>query len=246
MKSNLAESIPPDSWDLETAPLVSSLRSSDFDIVFQPIVDLENGEVFALEALTRCKIKEFSSPEKLFLKAAEQTACGSLGRKIRDVVFSQNVSERLFINVHPDELSAPWLVRPDDPLSFYDNEVYLEITETAIFGKDALHVPILNEVCERTGARIVLDDFGVGYSNLERLSDLHFAFVKLDRSLVRDLHLSQRKRVVVKHIIRMCGELGAEVVVECIESAEELKAAIDLGARYGQGFFLARPELRRK
>jgi EAL domain-containing protein (putative c-di-GMP-specific phosphodiesterase class I) len=65
--------------------------------------------------------------------------------------------------------------------------------------------------------------------------------VKLDMSLVRGIDKHPRKRVLVKHLVRLCSELGAEVVAEGIETADELRAACDVGAHLVQGFALARP-----
>ena len=65
--------------------------------------------------------------------------------------------------------------------------------------------------------------------------------VKLDRRLVENLHLNPRKRTLVSNVVRLCGELGAEVVAEGIETVDELSAVRDAGAQYGQGYLLGRP-----
>ena len=67
----------------------------------------------------------------------------------------------MFVNIHPHELSSRWLVRPDDPLAFHSREVYLEITESAAFTYFELCMDVLKEVCRRTGAHLVVDDYGV-------------------------------------------------------------------------------------
>ena len=99
---------------------------------------------------------------------------------------------------------------------------------------------ILNEVRGR-GVSMVVDDLGAGFSNLKYIADLHPRFVKLDRVLVAGLTRRSRMFVLVSGIVEMCVKLGARVVAEGIETAEELDAVIASGAHFGQGYLLARP-----
>jgi EAL domain-containing protein (putative c-di-GMP-specific phosphodiesterase class I) len=220
---------------------VRTLTVSDLGVVFQPIVEMATGAVFAHEALARCRRPEYPNPGVLFERAVEENACGRLGRLIREVAFSTCGEIPLFVNLHPDELNSRWLVRPDDPLCFHGRPVFLEITETAAFTHFDLCRDVLNELCRRTGALLVVDDFGAGYSNLSRLVELEPAIVKLDLELTRDIHRRERQRAVVRHMVNLCTELGARVVAEGIEQADELLALRDLGVHFGQGYFLARP-----
>jgi EAL domain-containing protein (putative c-di-GMP-specific phosphodiesterase class I) len=220
---------------------VRTLTVSDLGVVFQPIVEMASGTVFAHEALARCRRPEYPNPGVLFERAVAENACGRLGRLIREVAFSTCGEVPLFVNLHPDELSSRWLVRPDDPLCFHGRPVFLEITETAAFTHFELCRDVLNELCRRTGALLVVDDFGAGYSNLHRLVELEPAIVKLDLALTRDIHRHGRQRAVVRHMVNLCTELGARIVAEGIEQADELLALRDLGVHFGQGYFLARP-----
>lgn len=235
------------SWTLSGADPVDgvggvrTLTVSDLGVVFQPIVELATGLTFAHEALVRPRRPEYPNPLVLFERAVAESACGRLGRLIREVAFSTCGEVPLFVNLHPDELNSRWLVRPDDPLCFHARPVFLEITETAAFTHFDLCKGVLNELCRRTGALLVVDDFGAGYSNLHRLVELEPAIVKLDLALTRDIHRHARQRAVVRHMVNLCTELGARVVAEGIEVADELLAVRDLGVHYGQGYFLARP-----
>jgi EAL domain-containing protein (putative c-di-GMP-specific phosphodiesterase class I) len=220
---------------------VHSLMPDELKIAYQPIVDLHKGEAYAYEALVRCEVEEYANPTVLFKQAVKEDSCGHLGRKIRDAIFSTNVGTRLFINVHPDELRSRWLVRPDDPICYSKEEIFLEVTESATLQYYDLCVSVLKEVCSRTGANLVIDDLGAGYSNLTRIVDLHPAVVKLDMALARDLDKNKRKRILVTHLVQLCVELEAKVVIEGIETLDELKAACDTGAHYAQGYYLARP-----
>jgi EAL domain-containing protein (putative c-di-GMP-specific phosphodiesterase class I) len=143
--------------------------------------------------------------------------------------------------LHPSELEEAWLVRPDDPIFAHDDDIYLEISESVPMTHSDLCASVLSLARSRTGVYLVVDDFGAGYSNLELISDLTPKLVKLDRKLVDGLHGSSRKQKLVSMVVRLCQELGAEVVAEGIETRDELSAVRDAGAQYGQGYLLGRP-----
>lgn len=222
-------------------PDAIGLTEADIDIVFQPIVSVTTQRIFACEALTRCRWPTLANPEILFQRASEASCCGRLGRIVRAVAIERAPSIPLFVNVHPDELSARWLVRPDDPVYFHERDVYLEITESAAFTHYDLCVNVLREIRSRTGVYLAVDDLGAGHSNLKRVLDLEPRIVKLDRALITGLHQSKRQQILVRHVVRLCVELGAEVVAEGIETVDELSAVIDSGAHYAQGYLLGRP-----
>ena len=220
---------------------VRALTVSDLGVVFQPIVDMRTGATFAHEALVRCRRPEYTAPPVLFEHAVKENACGRLGRLIREVAFQTCGDVPLFVNLHPEELASRWLVRPDDPLCFHAAPVFLEITESAAFTHFDLCLSVLRELCRRSGALLVVDDFGAGHSNLERVVDLEPSIVKLDLALTRGVHAHPRKRAVVRHVVNLCKELGARVVAEGIETVDELSCVRDLGVDFAQGYLLARP-----
>jgi EAL domain-containing protein (putative c-di-GMP-specific phosphodiesterase class I) len=217
------------------------VKPSDLSAVFQPIVTLATGEVFAYEALVRCGVPRFSSPPVLFEHAGASRATGRLGRMIREIAVPLCGGKPLFVNLHPNELEEGWLVRPDDPIFSHDHDIYLEITESAPITHFDLCTSVLREVCSRASAYLVVDDLGAGYSNLKIIADLEPKVVKLDRQLVQDLDSKPRQQKLVSFTVNLCNQLGAAVVAEGIETLEELKAVVDCGAQYGQGYLLARP-----
>lgn len=220
---------------------MGSLTRAELDVVFQPIVDLTTGGTLAYEALARCKRPEFENPLALFEQAQREGAVGKLGRTVRQVAFERCEDAPLFVNIHPRELDEGWLVRPDDPIFFHDRPVYLEITESAAFNYFDRCLSVLREIGARGGGHLVVDDLGAGYSNLKRVVDLEPKIVKLDLALVRGIEKSKRQQTLVRHVVTLCQELGAEVVAEGIETSEELRAVCDTGAHYGQGYLFARP-----
>jgi EAL domain-containing protein (putative c-di-GMP-specific phosphodiesterase class I) len=204
-----ARSAPPEPATGD-AFLGSVVPSDSLSVVFQPIVSLDTGAVFACEALVRCSVPAYSNPEKLFADASLAGCTGRLGRMNREVALSVCRDLPVFLNVHPSELNEPWLIRPDDPIYTHATDVYLEITETVPFQHFDLCHSVLREIRWRGGVHLVVDDLGAGYSNLKRISDLEPKVVKLDRELIHGLH-----------------EKG-------IELAEEYTAIRDCGVHYGQ------------
>jgi EAL domain-containing protein (putative c-di-GMP-specific phosphodiesterase class I) len=217
------------------------VQREDLSCVFQPIVDIQTGQLFATEALVRCRIAEFQDPLALFRHAVAANCCGRLGRMIRDIAIPLCAGAPIFVNIHPNELSERWLVRPDDPIFSHDDQVFLEVTESVPFTHFQLCLDVLKEVRSRGGVHLVVDDLGAGYSNLGRIADLEPKFVKLDRDLITKLDRHPRRRQLVTSIVRLCVELGASVVAEGIETRDEYSAICDTGAQYGQGYLFARP-----
>jgi EAL domain-containing protein (putative c-di-GMP-specific phosphodiesterase class I) len=216
------------------------ISERDVMCVFQPVVDLKTGKIFAYEALARTKAPEFEGPLALFAAAVAESVTGELGRLLRAIALEGCQGHPLFLNIHPAELNEKWVVQPDDPIFNHTEDVYLEITEAVPLSHFRLCKDMLAEVRGR-GVHLVVDDLGAGYSNLKYIADLHPRVVKLDRDLIAGLTKDTRLFKLVSAIVRLCSELDSKVVAEGIETQTELEAVIAAGARYGQGYFLARP-----
>jgi EAL domain-containing protein (putative c-di-GMP-specific phosphodiesterase class I) len=209
-------------------------------VAFQPIVHLEKREVFGQEALARCKSPGFGDAMTLINQALEARCMGELGRELRAIATRTSPRTALFLNLHPSEFDEGWLVRPDDAMFFYEEPLYLEITEAVPLSHYQHCHGMLQEI-RRRGVSLAIDDLGAGYSNMKYIADLAPEVVKLDRKLIANLRKDSRLHKLVTAIVRMCGDLNAKVVAEGIETSEELRAVIDTGAHYGQGFLFARP-----
>jgi EAL domain-containing protein (putative c-di-GMP-specific phosphodiesterase class I) len=223
---------------LDTLPDV--LRFGDLSVVFQPIVSLRTMRPFAYEALVRSNSPHWSGPPNLFDEAIRTRFVGALGRAIRELAVLGCADTPLFLNVHPNEFDESWLVQPDDPIFQHDQPIYLEVTESVPLTHFAFCHSVLREIRGK-GVSLAVDDLGAGYSNLKYIVDLRPEIVKLDRTLVADVAKDRRLQVLVRHMVRLCQDLGARVVAEGIEQEEEMRALVDLGAHYGQGYYFARP-----
>jgi len=216
------------------------LDARDVKVVYQPLVDLKTRKIFAYEALVRSKSADFDSPMSLFDAAVQHSCTGELGRIIRELAVEGCPTHPLFLNIHPAELNEKFVVQPDDPIFQHSEDVYLEITEGVPLSHFRLCQSVLSEVRTR-GVYLVVDDLGAGYSNLKYIADLHPRVVKLDRDLIMGLVKDTRMFRLVSGIVVLCRELGAMVVAEGIETAEELDAVLAAGAHFGQGYLLAKP-----
>lgn len=224
-----------------SAALERFISSADLSVVFQPIVRVKTNEVFAYEALVRCAVPEYKNPVHLFERALRDRCVGRLGKMIREVAVPLCEGVPTFFNVHPVELSDHWLVRPDDPIFRHDQPVFLEITESVPLNHFDLCHSVLREVRARGDVHLVVDDLGAGFSNLKYIADLEPAVVKLDRELVAGIDGQPRMQRLVGWLVRLCEDLGAEVVAEGVETQDELAAVRDQGVPLVQGYLLARP-----
>ncbi|MDF1566319.1 MAG: EAL domain-containing protein [Deltaproteobacteria bacterium] len=209
-------------------------------LVFQPLYDIQERRVFAYEALVRGTTQTFPGPAEILKGAVEADLIGDLGRILREMAIEGCPDTPLFLNIHPGELNHGLLVRPDDPIYFHDQPIFIEITESV----PLTHFRWCNEVLTEMRSRdimLAVDDLGSGYSNLKYIADLQPEVVKLDMALIRDLDTTPRKMILVKAIVRLCVDLGARVVAEGIETLGEYQAVVDTGAHLAQGYFLARP-----
>ena len=214
-------------------------------IAYQPIVCACNQTVFGHEALLRSNEPSLPHPGAVIDAAERLGELQKLGRAIRDraAVPAQDqpgAAGTLFVNLHVHDLLDPTLINPDAPLSQIADRVVLEITERSSLEE-------INDVRNRVAAlremgfRIAVDDLGAGYAGLTSFAQLEPEVVKLDMSLVRDVHLSSTKQKVIRSMARLCQDMGMLVVGEGVENAEERDTLIDLGCDLLQGFYFAKP-----
>lgn len=213
-------------------------------MAFQPIVQAVDGTVFAQEALLRSEEPALPHPGAVLEVAERGQRLFDLGRIVRahvaDTIASSPPDWRFFVNVHPEDLRDPSLYHADAPLSRFAERVVLEITERASL--EALpgvrtQVASLREM----GFKIALDDLGAGYAGLTSFVRLEPEFVKLDMSLVRDVHQNEAKQKIIGSMVGLCHEMGKQIIAEGVEQAAERDALVELGCDQLQGYFFGRP-----
>jgi two-component system cell cycle sensor histidine kinase/response regulator CckA len=213
-------------------------------MAFQPIVDARTAAPFGVEALMRSDEPSMASPPAILSAATELGCLARLGRLIRARAASAFAPHRdrltLFVNLHPDELDDNELVAPDSPLSAIAGHVVLEVTERAALRSSPDLVARLARLREM-GYRLAVDDIGAGYSGLTSFTDLMPEIVKIDMSLVREVHLSALKQRTIQSISSLCHDVGTLVVAEGIETPLERECLATLGCDLLQGYLFGRP-----
>ena len=236
--------------------LRQALDRKEFRLVYQPIVDLNEGRVTGFESLLRWQHPEsgLTSPDAFLSIAMELGLMKSIGEwtlveacrqlkvwqeqfpRVRPLTVSVNFSIGQFAQDDLTHLIQKVLERSGiDPSS-----VKLEITESEMMKNPEAAIKVLDEI-KAQKIDTCLDDFGTGYSSLSHLQQLAIRFLKIDQSFVRRLGTEDDALAIVKTIITLAHQLGRQVIAEGVETAEHLVILRSLGCEYGQGYFFAKP-----
>lgn len=213
-------------------------------MAYQPILTAADGSVFGVEALLRTDDRSLGGPSEILAAAEKLNRVHELGRLVRERVAEDAAhvpeSALLFVNLHPADLLDPLLYSASAPLSQMAKRVVLEITERSSLqdvGDAVSRVASLRAM----GFRIAIDDLGAGYAGLTSFAQLEPEIVKLDMTLVRNVHASATHRRVIRSMTALAREMNMLVVAEGIEVEEEREAVVALGCELLQGYLFARP-----
>jgi EAL domain-containing protein (putative c-di-GMP-specific phosphodiesterase class I) len=213
-------------------------------IAFQPIVRANDCSVFGYEALLRSAEPSLPHPGAVLDAAERLAALPRLGRVIRErasePMLRADPSWVLFLNLHPEDLLDPVLHAEGTALAELAPRVVLEITERASLHKVTDVRARVTALRER-GFRVAVDDLGAGYAGLSSFAQLEPDIVKLDMTLVRDVHKTPVKRKLVASMTQVCRDLGLSVVAEGVECAEERDVLVEVGCDLLQGYHFAKP-----
>lgn len=213
-------------------------------MAFQPIVHAQSGLVFGYEALLRSAEPTLPHPGAVLDAAEQLNQLDRLGRAIRGSsarpMLDAPSDAALFVNLHTTDLLDPELVSKAAPLSSIAHRVVLEVTERSSIEKISDVRERVGEL-RRMGFRIAVDDLGAGYAGLTSFALLEPEIVKLDMSLVRDVHKSATRRKLIHSMSALCHDMGMLVVGEGVETVEERDTLIDLGCDLLQGYLFAKP-----
>ncbi len=213
-------------------------------LAFQPILREGEARVFGYEALMRSHEKKLATPGAMLGAAESLGKLDVLGRRVRALAAASLAQApddaQLFVNLHSRDLLDQALFESSTPLTSLASRVVLEITERANV-EDVDDVSARLSILRFHGFRIAVDDLGAGYAGLTSFATVEPEFVKLDMSLVRNLHASPVRRRLVASMVDACRDLGSNVVAEGIESQEELRVLRELGCELFQGYLFAKP-----
>jgi diguanylate cyclase (GGDEF)-like protein/PAS domain S-box-containing protein len=236
--------------------LREAVERSLLPIHYQPIVDLATGRIRVLEALARWPDGRPEVAPRDFIPIAEEAGViGALGLHVLrtaletlatwrrlgivddEVRISVNVSSRQL-----DDPGFPGAVRAAIAAAGLDGDALrLELTENALMQEPQWIGGFVREVCS-TGVRLLLDDFGTGFSSLAALHEFPIDALKIDRSFVASINsVAGESEVIVRSTIALAHSLGLQVIAEGIEDPRQLRRLRTLGCEYGQGFLFSPP-----
>ncbi len=234
--------------------LRGALEKGQFELVYQPIVDLATGRICKTEALLRWRHPQHGlvSPAVFIPLAEESGLIHGIGDWVfREAMhFTQGLIKRTgvplqtSVNVSPVQFAneafpAQWMEHLQQN-GISGAALVVEITEGILIHHRPEVVRKLEDL-RQAGITVAIDDFGTGYSSLSYIKRFDIDVLKIDQSFVRDMVSDFSSQALVEAIIVMAHKLGLEVVAEGIETAEQRDLLVALGCDYGQGYFLSRP-----
>ena len=231
--------------------LRQAIRNGDeFELLFQPLVDVKSGKVKSCEALLR-----WNNPERGlvmpddFIPVAEATG---LIVPLGEWVLRQGCKEAMrwpeeitvAINVSPVQFKSKTLVQSiKNALAesgLPASRLEIEITEQVLMNESEGAFAILHEIRD-LGIKISMDDFGIGYSSIGYLRSFPFSTIKIDESFIRDLPSKQDSLAIVRAVVGLSSSLGIQTIAEGVETEEQLASVTSEGCNSFQGFVFSEP-----
>jgi diguanylate cyclase (GGDEF)-like protein len=236
------------------AHLRQALQNNEFKLYYQPKYDLLKKKIVGAEILLRWENKILGNPSpNEFISVAERSGLIiDIGYWILDNACEQimkwdmEYKEKLLfsINISPIQLESPQflynLKQVLNKFNYPPQNLELEITENVLMGESEEISKVLHSI-SNLGIKISLDDFGKGYSSLNRLKMLPIDTLKIDKDFIFDIQNEKTKVVIVDIIIKLANELGMNIVAEGIETNAQLNYLISKKCHLGQGFLLSKP-----
>lgn len=229
-------------WDAQESGQVNSCM-----FAFQPIVEPVNHHISSFEALIRDPAGR--SPESIFSSLPPESLY-AFDLKTKSIALEQagrilQPDEKISINLLPGALytipgAVNLLLEQIRRADLRPEQVIIEVIETELITKLEDFHNTLKEI-RVAGIGLAIDDFGSGYSRLSMLSKFQPDKIKLDRSLIEDIHKSGAKQVMIASIVRYCEDMGIKIVAEGVEKLEEWCWLQSIGVKLFQGYLFSRP-----
>ena len=233
-----------------------AIEQNEFVVHYQPIVNLQTGAVWGVEALVRWEHPErgLLNPNEFVPVAEESGLVVPMGELVLEEACRRAVQwQREFPLTQPlavsVNLSGRQLRRPDlhevvgralTETGLPASSLGLDITETVYIGALEANTAALDRL-KALGVRVSLDDFGSGYSSLSYLRRLPADILKIDRSFTKGLGLEVEDTAIVQTVVDLAHILGMEVVAEGVEVEEQETLLREMGCDFGQGYHFCRP-----
>ncbi len=234
--------------------LHDALEAGQFELLYQPQIEIETMQVVCMEALLRWKHPQrgIILPESFIQVAEERGLILPIGewvlrRACREARRLQELGHahfRVAVNISARQFRDPLLLAAvKDALAQAElpaQSLELEITESVAMEDVALTMSTLTQL-RKLGVAIALDDFGTGHSSLSYLKRFPLDALKIDRSFVTDLPDQFEDAAIVSSVIQLANGLGLRVIAEGVERREQLDFLLDAGCREVQGYYFSYP-----
>lgn len=229
-----------------------ALKNDEFELYYQPKIDINSGKIVAAEALIRwiSPTKGMISPDTFIPLAEENGFIVELGEWIyktaikQQVLFNQiGVDIKISINLSPKQLLvddfAESFTKCIEENGANARSIDVEITENLFYKHNDKNIEVLSAIHDY-GISISLDDFGTGYSSLSYLKDFPIDYLKIDKSFMDDFD-KERGRVFIETIVKMGQTLKMQIIAEGVETVEQLDYLKSINCNQYQGYYYSKP-----
>jgi diguanylate cyclase (GGDEF)-like protein len=243
----------PERLKLET-DLRRALERHEFELHYQPMIDIQLGRMVGMEALLRWRHPDrgLVSPADFIPLAEETGLIVPIGRWVLEEACAQNKAWqnkglgklRVSVNISAVQFRQKDLLetiaRALTQSGLAPEDLEVEITESTVM-QNASEATVTLERLSRTGVLISIDDFGTGYSSLSYLKSFPINTLKIDRSFIRDISVDRDDAAIVRAIIGLAHNLRLRVVAEGVETEQQLEFLRSLESDEYQGYYCSRP-----
>lgn len=239
-----------------TNELHKAIHKEEFQLYYQPIIDIGTRKIVGVEALIRWQHPEQGMISPMdFIPLAEETGLmeeierwviktaflqklewDTMAEGFTNLILSVNISGKSFVQYGFVNYIRNLLLQT----GLNSNEIQLEITETVFIDKADITKKVFNDISSM-GILIALDDFGTGYSSLTYLKNFPIDIVKLDANFVKGIINQGEDRVIVESVINLTHDLGLLIIAEGIETETQYEVLKMNNCDYGQGYLYSRP-----
>ncbi len=239
--------------NLTSEDLDNALAQQQLTPYFQAQVSLADGKLHGFESLVRWHHPKFGviTPDS-FIELAEQSGHMT---ELTELMFSKSIEKlntlprmysavKLAINISPsgleDNVLQSVLLSLDSKLNDNKQKITIELTEQSAIKNSAMALEVLSRF-RMHGFNISIDDFGIGYSTMEQLSEFPYSELKIDRQFVDKMDSDPKALIIVESCIRLAKKLKLKTIAEGVENSKQWRLLKELGCDYCQGYFVSKP-----